>query len=862
MPAWRFGLALLIVSRLLAAQSYAPPAGNRPAIRRAVTSILPGGRVISPMGEIHITGPGPFGIAVSPSGKSVATANGGPWRYGITILDRGKQHWESRQLLARAPDSLDQSYPSDWRSVSLGIAFSGDHNLYVAEGNSGRISLFDSSDERRRVIDLNQGGYRDSFTGDLAFDAERNILYAADQGNNRVAVIDGKTRQILQSVPVGRLPFAMTLSPDRQKLYVTNVGLLAYHAVGGADASDPRDSGLVFPAFGFPSAEAADGAERSTKGGMVKVPGLGDPHAAEASSLCVIDVSTPAAAKVAAFVPVGGSPSGVAATADRVFVSSAAGDSISVIDATNNRLLESIPIRIPGLESLRGVIPSGLAYYEKSGWLLVAEAGINAVAVIDVASRKVLGHLPAGWYPTRVAISQDTVFVTSARGHGQGPSGQGGTRGALMLEQRMLGTLAIFPVPAAADLAPLTRFVMAANGFESRPVAPGPRLPAGIRHVVVIAKEGRSYDDILGDVPAAANGPAVGSVELAHLGMNGFVDGRHIRMSLRDANITPNHHAIARQYAFSDNFYSDGDASLDGHHWLVGAYPNPWTESSVIAAVGELKDFRLGAPGRLAFAGTASSVQPEDVPQAGSLWEHLARHNVSFYNFGEGLEPGGVSQGPDMPPLGARFLTNSPMPEPLYRNTSREYPGFNIHVSDQDRATQLIHELDDRYGKGGAELPQLLWVYLPGDYGGAPRPEDGYPYEESFVADNDYAVGRILEYLSGTKWWASMAVFITEADANAGMDHVDAHRTILLCAGPWAKKNYVSHINTSFPGMLKTIFELLHVPSLNLFDASAADLSDCFAEKPDPSPYHAVDLDKRIFDPAVRPQEHSNKASR
>ena len=275
-----------------------------------------------------------------------------------------------------------------------------------------------------------------------------------------------------------------------------------------------------------------------------------------------------------------------------------------------------------------------------------------------------------------------------------------------------------------------------------------------------------------------------------------------------------------------------------------------------------MKEFRLGAPGRLAFAGTASSVQPEDEPETGSLWQHLARHKVSFYNFGEGLEMGGVSQGPDMPPLGARFLTNMPMPDPLYRNTSREYPGFNIHISDQFRATQFIREMGISSSKAGRNFRSCSGCICPATTAAPPRAEDGYPYEESFVADNDYAVGRILEYLSGTRWWDSMAVFITEADANAGMDHVDAHRTLLLCAGPWAKKNYVSHVNTSFPGLLKTIFGLLRAPSLNLFDAAAADLSDCFAAKPDRSPYRAVELDKRIFDPATGQEEHSNKASR
>lgn len=863
MPAWRSGLALLTLSRVLAAQSYSPPAGDRPAIRRSGTSILPGGRVISPMGEEYATGPGPFGIAISPSGKIAATANGGPWRYGITILERGKQRWDVRQLAARSLDALDQFGPTDWKSVSTGLVFAGEHSLYVAEGNSGRISQFDASDERRHVIDLNQGGYRDSYTGDLAFDGERNILYAVDQANARVAVIDGKTRQLLTSVKVGRLPFAMALSPDRQKLYVTNVGLLEYGAIAGADPNDPRASGLAFPAFGFPSAEAAAGAERPTTRGLVKVPGLGDPQAPEANSLCAIDVSNPAAAKVEAFVRTGASPSGVTSTADRVFVSNAGSDSITAIDAKSNRVLEEIPIRIPGLEQLRGVLPIGLAYQEKSGWLLVAEAGINAVGVIDVAGRRVLGHLPASWYPTRVAIDRDTVFVTSAKGHGQGPSAPVGPRGMLAPSQRLLGSVAIFPMPEADQLAAHTAFVMQSNGFQGRPAAAGSKFPPEVRHVVLIVKEGRSYDDLLGDIAAASNGAALGAPDLAHLGTSGFVDGRHVRMSLREANVTPNHHAIAKQWAFSDNFYADGDGSIDGHHWLVGAYPNAWTESSVQAALGELKDFRLGAaPGRLAFAGTAASVQPEDEPEAGMLWQQLARHGISFHNFGEGLELAGVSEGAAMPPLGSRYLTNMPMPEALYRNTSREYPGFNIHISDQFRVSQFIREVDEKFVKGGAELPQFLYVYLPGDYSGPPRPDDGYPYEESFVADNDYAVGRILEYLSGTKWWDATAVFVTEADAQSGVDHVDAHRTILLCAGPWVKKNYVSHTNTSFPGLLKTIFGLLHVPSLNLFDAAAADLGDCFATRPDPAPYHAIEVDKRIFDPSVARGGASDKISR
>ena len=864
MPAaWRFSLTLLTLSTTLAAQTYHAPAGIRPAQRHPTSAILPGGRIISPLGDQYLTGPGAFGLAVSPSGKTVVTSNGGPGRNSLTVLDRDKDgRWQGRQLVARSLNMLDEFDAADWRSVFMGLAFSNDHAIYASEGNSGRISLFDWNTDRRRVIDLNQKGFDDSYTGALALDAERGILYAVDQANFRVVVIDTKTRQILEFVKVGRLPFALALSPDRQKLYVTNLGMFQYQPIPGTDLTEARTTGLPFPAFGFPSARSAAGAERETGKGAVKVPGLGDPNVPESNSVSVIDVSSPGAAKVETFIRTGlpfgensqggSSPSGILATSDRVFVSNANNDSITVIDAKTNSVAAEIPIRIPGLEGLRGVLPIGMAYHEKSGWLLVAEAGINAVGVIDTREKRVLGHLPVAWFPTCVAIGHDTVYVANAKGQGSGPNGPGGPPGAMLPSRMYQGSVSIFPLPKPEDLAEQTAFVMEANGFRGSSASQAP-LPPEIRHVVLIVKESRSYDQVFGDILSASNGAAMGSPEMARLGTRGYVNGKGKHFSLKDVNVTPNHHAIARRWAFSDNFYADSETSLDGHHWLVGAYPNAWTESSLLAADSDQKkDFRLGsAPGRLLFAGMDASVHPEEQGEAGTIWHHLARHGVSFYNFGEGFELAGVSEDKDYEPSGARFGTNVPMPDPLYRNTSRRYPGFNMNISDQYRASQFIAEMDEKYGKGGEELPQFLFVHLPNDYIAKERPEDGYPYEESFVADNDYALGRILEYLSGTKWWKETAVFITEDDAQGGIDHVDAHRTLLLCAGPWCKKDYVSHVNTSFPGLLKTIFRLLHVPPLNLFDAAASDLSDCLASQADPAPWKAVEVDKRIFDPAA-----------
>jgi YVTN family beta-propeller protein len=802
----------------------------------------------------------------------VVTANGGMGRNSFTIFDRepsGK--YASQQIGASSKERVDDFGGSDWRGVFMGLALVNDHTVWASEGNSGRVSQFDWGADRRRVVDLNQGGFHDSYTADLANDSDRGMLYVVDQANFRVAVIDTKTHKVVGSVRVGRLPFAVALSPDRKKLYVTNVGMFEYRAIPGADPADARGTGLEFPAFGFPSADATNGAKRQTAKGPVDVPGLGDANVRESNSLAVVDVSNPTAPKVEAYVrtgaPFGGNsnggsnPSGVVAAAEHVYVSNAGNDSVTVIDARTNAVEAEIPIRIAGLETLRGVLPVGMAYHEKSGWLLVAEAGINAVGVIDTHEGRVIGHIPVGWFPARVEMDGNTVFVTNIRGIGTGPNGYGVAPGAVVAGTVRQGTLSIFPLPQREELPGLTSFVMEANGFVARGAAPP--LPPGIKHVMLIVKENRTYDEVLGDEMEADNGLPMSAPALARFGTRGYADGRKQRLSLKDVNVTPNHHEIAEQWSFSDNFYADSDVSVDGHHWLTGAYPSVWTESSLAAAYSDQKkDFRLGdAPGRLLFAGSDSSVHPEDQMEGGTIWHHFARYGVSFRNFGEGFELAGVDEDKDLEPTGARYLTNVPMPEPLYSHTSREYPGFNMNIPDQYRASQFIKEIEEKYVKTGAELPQFIFMHLPNDHMTEARPEDGYPFEESYVVDNDYALGRILEYLSGTRWWKETAVFVTEDDAQGGVDHIDAHRTVLLCAGPWMKKGYVSHVNSSFPGLLKTIFRLLQLPPLNLFDAAAADLSDCFAAAPDFEGYKLVDVDRRIFDPDKARAATNGKAS-
>ena len=289
-------LLIALVLPIFAAE-YSAPAGIRPAIRRpGAASILPGGRIISPVGMQYTTGPGPFGLAISTSGKTLVSANSGPDRFSLTILEKQKNgNWDAHQLLAPKPKKpkpgaeKGAEKDDEWHSVFMGLAFASEHSVYASDGNTGRVRLVDlSTGSTRKIYDLNRDGFADSFSGDLAFDAARSIVYVLDQANFRLVSIDVHKQRVLASVRLGRLPFALALSPDKRKAYVTNVGMFEYQPLPGIDVHDLRGTGLPFPAFGFPSPEARDGVRAQTAKGPIDVPGLGDPNAREANSVAVL----------------------------------------------------------------------------------------------------------------------------------------------------------------------------------------------------------------------------------------------------------------------------------------------------------------------------------------------------------------------------------------------------------------------------------------------------------------------------------------------------------------------------------------------------------------------------------------------
>ena len=253
------------------------------------------------------------------------------------------------------------------------------------------------------------------------------------------------------------------------------------------------------------------------------------------------------------------------------------------------------------------------------------------------------------------------------------------------------------------------------------------------------------------------------------------------------------------------------------------------------------------APGRLEIGSTSPS--PEDFLEAGSLWEHLARHGVTFRNYGENLEMAGYTEEGGSEPTGVREATNMPMPEVLFKNTSRTYPNFNTSIPDQYRYEQFKKEFEERFVSGKQPLPQFMYLWLCNDHTAKPRPKDGYPYRASYVADNDLALGKLVELLSHSPFWKNMAIFVTEDDAQSGQDHVDAHRSLLMVISPYSRCG-VSHVHESMLSILKTFDLIFGIPPINQYDAAASSLADSFTDKPDFTPYTPVPEDSRIFDPA------------
>ena len=828
-------------------------------IDKSGVTVLPSGRYVSMAGEtIPITND-PYGMAISPDGQKAVTLHDGV----ITIINLA-------DLSAQRIPSYDKKIPSPLTKGSfLGVAFATDSRyVYLSGGDKGDVVIYDTEKLALKASislngKINGEEYQDSFTSDLMFNPDKNELLVLDRGNFRLVRIDLASKKITASIKVGRQPFGVALSLDKKQAFVANVGVYSYPLIIGATPENYGHLMISHHPYGENTHESREGTLVEGK----QIPGLGSPNHPDAMSVFTIDLEknrvinkfktgyligeTVEDAEVVG----GASPNSIAVCKQFAYVTNASNDNVAIIDYTTQQIVGRIPILVDKrIDKVRGHLPFGITMSKDEKTLYVALLGFNAVAVIDIPSRTTKGLIPSGWGPTRVELSHDDayLYIITCRGWGAGPNGGAGFVAPVQgssVSQIQLGSFQKVKVPTDAELAQYTKQCIDNTFIETtvkddgkNPLPPLPGLrQSPIKHIVYITKENRTYDEVFGQLKGGA-----GDSTLARYGIhNTYTLPDSMQKRFPDLRISPNHIKAARQFAYSDNFYCDSDASVHGHHWLVGVIPNEWVESN--AATTKTPMIFSKAEGRR-FPKTIGSVDPEDYAEIGGLWEALDRQKVNFYNFGQANEAGHEREEWYDTNTGAAHGVMIPMQKALFYRTSHNYAGFNMNIPDQYRMDQFEKEFTKLWINSNDDMPQLVTMMLPNDHGTGPDAEQGYPYRQSYMVDNDLAVGRVLHFLSRTKYWKDMLVIITEDDPQGGVDHIDAHRSILMMAGPYVKHGYVSHTHANFGAILKTIYNILNVPYVNHFDLTASLLQDFFTDKPDYTPYTLERHDERIYD--------------
>ncbi len=826
--------------------SFSSPSGDRFAkIVPDGETVLPNGRLLTPKGQRLYTGENLWNTIQSPDGKYIVGMSGS----GIVV-------YSTMDLHPQAPSHL-----LPWKSAAFCGAFTKDGSkLVISSGDSGhgirvlstaswsnpptaRLANLESEDVLSIVVD------RECYINDLVLSSDERFVFGSDVARQRLVVFDLAEQKVIADTPAGREPFSVALSADGKNLFVANIGMLDYSLIINEDG-DPR--GLKTPAFGFPSKEAEEGIKKE---GM-QVPGLGSPNVADAHSVWMFDVSKPsqpvAKAKVKTGLllqapadrghTVGGSsPNGLLVHGDMLFVSNANNDTVQIFETDSMELVKTIKLAPePQLSTLRGVIPTGMAIDKDGKNLFVCAAGLNAVAIIDVKSGVAGRWIPTGWFPTACRLSSDEkqLFVATQKGLGRGP------RGPKHRREKDDERFGLSDMPGMIHVVDLenrtdeTHQVLNNNGMSISPGAP-PTFPDAIKYVVFITKENHTFDGIFGGLPGSTSEP-----DYAEFGNNGWIkeQGKKERVP-----IMPNHIRLAQQFAISDNFYMEPQASGDGHRWLIGAYPSFWTTRVFYSGWGFRKSET--ARGRMVVIGSNGSQIPEDYLENGSMFDHLHRGGVTFRNYGEGFEFPDNDEGPMANRSGAYTQVNYPMPKVLFENTDFDYPAYNNNIPDIARADWFVEDIEQYRQEHQGSLPRFINMAICNDHGAGANAKRGYPFVASYMADNDLALGRIVAYLSRQPEWKEMAIFVTQDDSGGDNDSIDRHRSFVLCISPWAKRDFVSHRHTSIMSIIRTIYRLHGLPPNNLYDATANDLSDMFTNQPDFTPYSAVPTDPRVFKP-------------
>jgi DNA-binding beta-propeller fold protein YncE len=541
-------------------------------------------------------------------------------------------------------------------------------------------------------------------------------------------------------------------------------------------------------------------------------------------------VSVWGASRVALFEPVtlrplgeiavGEHPNAMALSRDgaRLFVACASTNAVWVVDLASGKAVEQIGVALRP-DAPPGVTPNAIALSPEGDTLLVANADNNAVAVVDVRKpgrSRPLGFIPTGWYPTGAAFDAAgrNVLVLSGKGltpvaNPRGPQPVSGGADAQYIAGLLSGALTILPRPDEAALRPLTERVYAvsaaSSGGRRAPSArpEGSPIPASgqaspIKYVFYVIRENRTYDQVLGDLPQGNGDP---------------------NLTLFGQDVTPNAHALASGFVLFDNFYVDSEVSHDGHSYSTAAYATDANEKLWPTLYGERGGLYM-AEGGYRMRNPYGNLT---APAQGYIWDFAGRAGVSVRSYGEFAAWDGKG-GP----------VHASVPG-LEGKVHPSFAPFDLSIPDGERVDAWLEEFRQFEKEGG--LPRLSIFHLGGDHTSGTAPGSRTPI--AMVAENDLALGRLVEAISKSRFWPESAVFVLEDDAQNGPDHVDAHRSVLLVASPWTRRGAVDSTLYTTSGVLRTMELVLGLPPMSQYDAAATPLYAAFATKPDPAPYAA-----------------------
>ena len=706
--------------------------------------LLPNGWSLTPAGKSLSLGDLPLNIAVTSTKSLMAVTNNGQSQQSIQLIDVKSQKVLDNVIISKS-----------W----LGLKFSQDENfLYASAGNDNQINKYSVSKNKLRLVDSITLGKKwpnkISPTGIELNDAT-NTMYVTTKDDSSLYIINTKTKDILHKISLPCEAYTCLLSKDKNTLYISSWGnekMLLY------DVKNQKMSGEI---------------------------------------------------------RVGSHPNDfcISSTGKYMFVANANDNSVSIIDLRQSKVIETLNAAL-FTDAPTGSTTNGVALSDDNKTLYIANADNNCLSVFNVSNpghSTSKGFIPVGWYPTCVKVIGKTIYVANGKGftsfaNPNGPSpikkevettfqkGEKVKKKSQYIGGLFIGTLSIINTPTVAQLGLYSKQVYSntpynkvkettADGLSGNPIPKKIGDVSPIKHVFYIIKENRTYDQVLGDMPEG-NGDK--------------------NLCLFGEKITPNLHAIAREFVLLDNFYADGEVSADGHNWSLGGYATDYLEKNWVTSYG-------GRGGGYDAEGTRDIANSK----MGFIWDYCKRAGISYRTYGEFAD----DYKPNIPVLKDHFCPY--------------YTSWDQTVRDTTRVGQWKRDFDSLLSKNA--VPQLNTLRIINDH--TEGLKKGRPTPFAHVADNDLAIGMFVEYLRKSSIWNSSVVFVVEDDAQNGPDHVDAHRTTAYVAGGFVKRGFVDHTMYSTTSMLKTIELILGMPCMSQYDAAATPMFRSFMNQPQPSDF-------------------------